>query len=101
MRTIFIDENYDLNFERTELYAHDKRVGLYLDEDENGIQETSIEYNLAGKRKGIAYDENQDGLFDKWIIDLEDGRKIELIDSNHDGNYEWLGEMETQKGLPN
>ena len=87
-RTLFSDENYDLNFERTEIFSNNKRVAVYIDKDENGIQEKVTEYSLSGEKRSIAYDTDQDGLFDEWEIFDEEGNMTVYEDKDKDGFYD-------------
>lgn len=94
-RTIFSDENYDLNFERTEVFSNNKRVAVYIDKDENGIQEKVVEYSLNGEKRSIAYDTDQDGLFDEWEMFDEEGNMTVYKDRDKDGFYD----LPKQEGL--
>lgn len=85
---VYFDANFDNNYERVEGYTNGKKHMVNYDADENGVFEKINYYDLNGVLSGRSTDSDSDGLFNRMMFILEDGRQLNLIDLDKNGVYE-------------
>lgn len=85
---IYMDKNFDLNYEKTLGYFKGKIVSESIDKDENGIYEEIQFFDLKGNSAGKSLDTDQDGIYETSIMVLENEEEIVFEDKNANGLYE-------------
>lgn len=82
-----LDNNEDGNYERMEGHIKGKLTSISEDKNENGFYEKNESFDLNGKVSVTNLDINEDGIFEKAVLIDENGRKLKLIDSDHNGSF--------------
>ena len=88
VHTVYVDKNFDLNYEKIVAYIGGRKVSASIDKDENGIYEEVRFFDLQGNNAGISLDEDQDGLFETSTMILENREKLIFVDKNKNGLFE-------------
>ncbi|OJJ19477.1 hypothetical protein BKI52_21965 [marine bacterium AO1-C] len=86
----YTDQNYDGNYEKSELYVNNRKFAVFTDKDEDGLFETIGYFTTAGKPAGSYFDNDANGIYEKTFFILPKGDKLTLIDKDQDGLYEFI-----------
>lgn len=87
---IYIDGNFDNNFEKIEEYIGSRKISTSFDKDENGRIEETLYFSIQGEFAGRSSDTNQDKFTDTLTMVLENQEKLILVDKNSNGFFEMV-----------
>lgn len=87
VNSVYIDANYNLNYEEVVSYSEQRRFAESFDEDENGFYELTIYYDINGDVSGRSRDENQNGIIEFEEYVLENQEMLLLKDEDEDGHF--------------
>lgn len=84
----YYDANYDDNWEKVEAFSNGDLKSISVDLNENGLLEKTTDFNSLGEINGIYDDDDENGIFDRSLIILENGDTLSFVDTNKNGVME-------------
>ena len=85
---VYIDANFNNNYEKIESYTHGKLTVESFDRNEDGFIDKEIIWGLNGKLSAIYLDTDYDRIFEESLTILENGDTLKFKDRNKNGIVE-------------